>query len=668
MFLRLRILALAVLTCVSIYSDASVNVTVNGSTYVIPQTNEKGWGTNVTNWIQAISGATLQPNGGTFTLTSDSYFGANFGLVSQYYKSPTTNISSAGILRLAKSDSIGFRNNANSANLLLGINASDQLTFTGGIVATSSAGTFSDLGFAVYNNADNTKILAIDASAIATGMTRTLKMANAAVDLANLSAATITTGTLPAARLPTPTASTLGGIQSITGVANQWIASISTAGIASLSQPAFSNISGTASLTTQVTGTLPIANGGTNNGSLGVDAGGVYYSDGTKLVNLAHGTSGNVLTSGGTSAPTWTAPLVNPMTTGGDIIYGGASGAVARLANGSALQFLQSSGGTSAPIWASLPADSTELVNCSIASSVGSSALTITLNDASGSSPTSTSTCKIAFRNSTAATGTYSEVSATAATSLVISNGSALGCTASVACTVYVYAINNAGTIELGAIGRTTVDEGTVQTSTAEGGAGAADLSSVLYSTTARTSKAVRLLARITITPAAAFAWTANSTEISNSPFQAAITPYIYTNTSGQTIANNTNTVVTNWGLSSGSPSIPEFNATTGVLTSVNGGVYLVNSHIVFATTGSPTGGLYFHSILLKNGGVYSNGSYNTASGQGASDHFDSVIAMPVFLLPSETISIAAFQNSSVSKTLSATAGDNMISIIRLGL
>lgn len=53
------------------------------------------------------------------------------------------------------------------------------------------------------------------------------------------------------------------------------------------------------------TTTLTIAQGGTNNGSLGVDAGGVYYSDGTKLVNLAHGTSGTVLTSGGTSAPTW---------------------------------------------------------------------------------------------------------------------------------------------------------------------------------------------------------------------------------------------------------------------------------------------------------------------------------------------------------------------------
>lgn len=45
----------------------------------------------------------------------------------------------------------------------------------------------------------------------------------------------------------------------------------------------------------------------------------------------------------------------NPMTTGGDLIYGGASGVATRLANGSANQVLTSAGGTSAPTWESLP-------------------------------------------------------------------------------------------------------------------------------------------------------------------------------------------------------------------------------------------------------------------------------------------------------------------------
>jgi len=46
---------------------------------------------------------------------------------------------------------------------------------------------------------------------------------------------------------------------------------------------------------------------------------------------------------------------LSPMTTGGDIIYGGASGAGTRLANGSSGQVLTSNGGTSAPSWQSSP-------------------------------------------------------------------------------------------------------------------------------------------------------------------------------------------------------------------------------------------------------------------------------------------------------------------------
>ena len=43
--------------------------------------------------------------------------------------------------------------------------------------------------------------------------------------------------------------------------------------------------------------------------------------------------------------------MTNPMTTGGDIIYGGVAGAPTRLANGTAGQVLQSNGTTLAPSW-----------------------------------------------------------------------------------------------------------------------------------------------------------------------------------------------------------------------------------------------------------------------------------------------------------------------------
>lgn len=60
------------------------------------------------------------------------------------------------------------------------------------------------------------------------------------------------------------------------------------------------------------------------------------------------------LGSGGTGASTKATAFdaLSPMTTGGDIIYGGASGTGTRLANGSAGQFLKSNGTTLAPSWA----------------------------------------------------------------------------------------------------------------------------------------------------------------------------------------------------------------------------------------------------------------------------------------------------------------------------
>jgi hypothetical protein len=58
------------------------------------------------------------------------------------------------------------------------------------------------------------------------------------------SASDLGVGTLPAARLPNPSASTLGGVQSITSASHQWVSYIDTSGVPHQSQPAFSDISG----------------------------------------------------------------------------------------------------------------------------------------------------------------------------------------------------------------------------------------------------------------------------------------------------------------------------------------------------------------------------------------------------------------------------------------
>jgi hypothetical protein len=65
-------------------------------------------------------------------------------------------------------------------------------------------------------------------------------------------------------------------------------------------------------LTTGVTGTLPIANGGTNSTATPT-AGTVPYGTGTALAYTSAGTSGQVLQSNGASAPTWITPSAGAM-------------------------------------------------------------------------------------------------------------------------------------------------------------------------------------------------------------------------------------------------------------------------------------------------------------------------------------------------------------------
>jgi len=113
-------------------------ISFNGSSYTIPDVNDTDWGQNVTDFLVAIPNGVLQPTGGLFSLSADVDFGANFGLESIYYKSRTANIAQSGIVRLARVDSVVWRNQANGADLALAVNASDQLMFNGVVIESDT--------------------------------------------------------------------------------------------------------------------------------------------------------------------------------------------------------------------------------------------------------------------------------------------------------------------------------------------------------------------------------------------------------------------------------------------------------------------------------------------------------------------------------------------------
>lgn len=162
-------------------------------------------------------------------------------------------------------------------------------------------------------------------------------------------------------------------------------------------------------------------------------------------------------------------------------------------------------------------------MNYSIAASVAGNALTVALKGLDGNDPSSTNPVDIVFRNGTATTGTPVVRQATAATSVVVSSGSTLGFTSATTEYSYVYALDNAGTIELAILGGAqVVDEHTLQTSTTEGGAGGADTRYTLYSTTGRSGVPCRLLARLKHSLTTAGTWDEVPDEIAlvvNAPY-----------------------------------------------------------------------------------------------------------------------------------------------------
>lgn len=119
----------------------STPVTFVGNVYNIPAYQDTGYaqGTgNLSSYLISLATGSLTLSGGTFTLTADADFGANFGLKSIYYKSRAANVSATGVIRLGSAEIIGWRDNGNTADLELTTNASDQLTYNGLVIATST--------------------------------------------------------------------------------------------------------------------------------------------------------------------------------------------------------------------------------------------------------------------------------------------------------------------------------------------------------------------------------------------------------------------------------------------------------------------------------------------------------------------------------------------------
>lgn len=154
---------------------------------------------------------------------------------------------------------------------------------------------------------------------------------------------------------------------------------------------------------------------------------------------------------------------------------------------------------------------SNQLHNIGILGTVAASALTVALKQADGSTDADgTDFARISFRDVVATVGGFNSRSVTTSLSLVIPSGATMGQTSTEEGRLYVYAVDNAGTVELAVSSSKHWDEADLQTTTAL--STGADDSHLLYSTTARTSKPIRLIGVITQTQTTAGTWATSPT------------------------------------------------------------------------------------------------------------------------------------------------------------
>jgi len=207
------------------------------------------------------------------------------------------------------------------------------------------------------------------------------------------------------------------------------------------------------------------------------------------------------------------------------------------------------------------------LDNATIVTSRSGNAETHSLKTAAGADPSAADPVRVAFRN--AAGDGFDIIEQTAALSVTISSGSTLSLPASTPTNVWDVLFNDSGTLRLGVVvcrlsdGVYPLQDNVLESSTAEGGAGAADSAGVIYTGTAVTSKPMRVLWRHEYSLTTPGTW--NTAPTNSQPYGAGV------RLPGEVVGQNR---VRDGSFSSGTTTLPSDNtipqSTEGVAFSSN--------------------------------------------------------------------------------------------------
>lgn len=212
----------------------------------------------------------------------------------------------------------------------------------------------------------------------------------------------------------------------------------------------------------------------------------------------------------------------------GDIIVGTAADTPTRKAVGTDGYRLSPNSGDTDGLRYLPPGIGLSLINGYLDWTVSGNALTCTVKGLDGNAPSTTNPVFAWIRSATATTGSPTLAKLTSATTASLSSGSTVGTRSNIACRIWAVLFDDAGTYRLGLINCVTSAAGAgagsnvtaiypltgwgIASSTAEGGAGAADSAQTFYTTTAVSSKPYTTLGYATFESGQATAGTWAST------------------------------------------------------------------------------------------------------------------------------------------------------------
>jgi hypothetical protein len=628
---------------------ASVSVTINGTGYTIPTTGEKGWGSAVTTWIQAASSHLLQKSGGTFTLGAEVDFGASYGLKSTYLKSRALNPASTGTIRLGNTEGIYWRNAGNSANFGLTVDASNILTFNGNPLVGSSALTA------------NHAVITTTGGQLTTEATLAPARGGTGQDLSGATGVPyVTAGTFS-------TESQVAGTRGGTGASNAGVftygannVTLTTSGATSLTLPT----SGTV-VTLDSSGTLTNKTfdaDGTGNSISNIENADIKAGAAIARSKIATGTANHVLINdngsglmtseaqlavsrGGTGQSTTTAAMdaLSPLTTKGDILTRDLSNNI-RVGVGSADQILVANSLLTPGLqWVDQPSSANGVDNLGIMTAVGGGVMSVTIVTGAGNAPASGSdTVTVSFRSSTQDWGRYYAKKINGYSTFTISSGSTLGMVDGVEAQIYVYAIDTGGDPAIG-LSRLKFDDGVLQSTVAEGGAGAADSNRYIYSASAYTNVPIKVIGKIKVTQATAGSWVTAPSYVGNgiSDLTAKQDISFALYKGSQTITDSTTTLVT-WNGAAFDP-LSGFNNASDFWVAPRSGKMMINAGLVYNpdTVGDRNLLIYLNGSLLRE--IYTGASPSASA--------------PSQMLMSVITSVSAGDQISV-KTVQTSGGD----------